>query len=186
MCGLIPGLAERVEVIGATTRFDSVTVPSPAFAISRYAHVAFKNLCESMAERAVPDLEPMTDQPVYLSRAGLDSKKKRMLVGEDRLELCLEKQGFRKAQMSNVEVAVDTNAHVDVKLEIGQVQEVVQVQTNVSQLQTENQVSGTEQSYGRGIVLMRSIMDDVTYNTAGNEVTLVKRCVTMDDDECDD
>ena len=35
----------------------------------------------------------------------------------------------------------------------------------------------TGQGYGRGIVLMRSIMDDVTYNTAGNEVTLTKRAV---------
>lgn len=40
----------------------------------------------------------------------------------------------------------------------------------------------TDRSYGRGIVLMRSIMDDVSYNESGNEVTLVKRCVTMDDD----
>jgi CheY-like chemotaxis protein len=31
---------------------------------------------------------------------------------------------------------------------------------------------------GRGIVLMRTIMDEVRYNAAGNEVTLVKRCVT--------
>jgi CheY-like chemotaxis protein len=30
---------------------------------------------------------------------------------------------------------------------------------------------------GRGVVLMRTIMDDVRYNAAGNEVTLVKRCV---------
>ena len=55
----------------------------------------------------------------------------------------------------------------------------------VSQLQPDNQVSSTEQSYGRGIVLMRSIMDDVSYNTTGNEVTLVKRCVNMDDDEAE-
>jgi anti-sigma regulatory factor (Ser/Thr protein kinase) len=31
---------------------------------------------------------------------------------------------------------------------------------------------------GRGIVLMRTIMDEVRYNAAGNEVVLVKRCVT--------
>jgi CheY-like chemotaxis protein/anti-sigma regulatory factor (Ser/Thr protein kinase) len=31
--------------------------------------------------------------------------------------------------------------------------------------------------HGRGIMLMRSIMDEVTHNAAGNEVTLVKRAV---------
>ena len=31
-----------------------------------------------------------------------------------------------------------------------------------------------DQGYGRGIMLLRSIMDSVTYNAAGNEVTLVK------------
>jgi Carboxypeptidase regulatory-like domain/TonB-dependent Receptor Plug Domain len=49
----------------------------------------------------------------------------------------VEKQGFRKAEMTNVDVAVDTNTHVDVKLEVGQVQEVVQVQTKASQLQSD-------------------------------------------------
>lgn len=52
----------------------------------------------------------------------------------------------------------------------------------VSQLQPNNTVSATEQSDGRGMVLMRSIMDEVTYNDAGNQVTLVKRCVNLDAD----
>ncbi len=51
-----------------------------------------------------------------------------------------------------------------------------------SQLQPDNTVSATEQNDGRGIVLMRSIMDEVTYNDTGNQVTLVKRCVTLDAD----
>jgi CheY-like chemotaxis protein len=34
-----------------------------------------------------------------------------------------------------------------------------------------------EQTCGRGILLMRWIMDEVSYNPAGNEVTLVKRAV---------
>src|SRR5262249_47761871 len=38
-------------------------------------------------------------------------------------------------------------------------------------------ITASEQGYGRGILLMRTIMDEVTYNAAGNEVTLVKRCV---------
>jgi hypothetical protein len=95
ICSLIPGLAERMEELQSTTRFDRVIVPSPAFVISRSAHTQFKRLCEEMAERAVNAREPMTDQPVYLSRAGLDPRKKRMLVGEERLERCLASHGFR-------------------------------------------------------------------------------------------
>jgi CheY-like chemotaxis protein/anti-sigma regulatory factor (Ser/Thr protein kinase) len=38
-------------------------------------------------------------------------------------------------------------------------------------------MTASEQGYGRGILLMRTIMDEVTYNATGNEVTLVKRCV---------
>jgi anti-sigma regulatory factor (Ser/Thr protein kinase) len=34
-----------------------------------------------------------------------------------------------------------------------------------------------EHGYGRGVLLMRSIMDEVRHNAAGNEVTLVKRAV---------
>jgi CheY-like chemotaxis protein/anti-sigma regulatory factor (Ser/Thr protein kinase) len=40
----------------------------------------------------------------------------------------------------------------------------------------------SEQGFGRGILLMRTVMDEVTYNPAGNEVTLVKRCVRPEAD----
>ena len=52
-----------------------------------------------------------------------------------------------------------------------------------------DQASGavqTNQSFGRGIVLMRSIMDEVNYNDIGNQVTLIKRCVSLEDEECID
>jgi anti-sigma regulatory factor (Ser/Thr protein kinase) len=32
-----------------------------------------------------------------------------------------------------------------------------------------------EQNSGRGLVLMKNFMDEVTYNRAGRELTLVKR-----------
>jgi len=35
--------------------------------------------------------------------------------------------------------------------------------------------SALERENGRGLVLMRTFMDKVTFNTSGNEVTLVKR-----------
>ena len=95
MCELIPGLAQRLEVLEGTTRFDNVTVASPAFAIERGAHVEFKAMCERMAERAVPSLEPMTEQPLYLSRAGLHAATNRLIVGETRLERFFETEGFR-------------------------------------------------------------------------------------------
>ena len=49
----------------------------------------------------------------------------------------------------------------------------------------DHQVSPTQQSFGRGIVLMRSSMDEVSYNEQGNEVTLVKRSVSVDEEEVD-
>ncbi len=54
---------------------------------------------------------------------------------------------------------------------------------NSMQLPQVTGLSETEQGYGRGIMLMRSIMDEVTYNAAGNQVTLVKRCVNQDADD---
>jgi CheY-like chemotaxis protein len=41
-------------------------------------------------------------------------------------------------------------------------------------------LASPDQNHGRGIMLMRSIMDQVTYNTAGNEVTLIKRGMSPD------
>ncbi len=49
----------------------------------------------------------------------------------------------------------------------------------------DHQVAPTQQSYGRGIVLMRSSMDEVSYNEKGNEVTLVKRSVNISEEEVD-
>jgi len=47
------------------------------------------------------------------------------------------KQGFRKVEITAVTVAVDSSTRADIKLEVGQVQETVQVQGNVSLLQTD-------------------------------------------------
>lgn len=57
---------------------------------------------------------------------------------------------------------------------------------DVSQWQDDRQVGTGESSFGRGIVLMRSVMDEVRFNDKGNQVTLVKRSIAMDDDPCDD
>ncbi len=57
---------------------------------------------------------------------------------------------------------------------------------DISRVSSANGPSATEQSFGRGIVLMRSIMDVVAYNPTGNQVTLVKRCVAEDADDAAD
>ncbi len=45
-----------------------------------------------------------------------------------------------------------------------------------------------DQTCGRGLRLMRSVMDEVTFNEAGNEVTMVKRRVRAEegDEEAED
>jgi hypothetical protein len=98
--GLIPGLRERLEVIRTPTRFRSMLVPGAAFVIARAAYVEFKRTCERMAEQTVTRHGPVTEQPLYLSRAGLEppgrrSISRRTLEGELRLEQFLEEEGFR-------------------------------------------------------------------------------------------
>jgi hypothetical protein len=92
---LIPDLAGRIEHIRAPTRFRHILVPGASFVFARDAFVEFKKLCERIAERAVESTLPQTDQPVYLSRAGVSSANRRALEGEKRLERLLETEGFR-------------------------------------------------------------------------------------------
>jgi CheY-like chemotaxis protein/anti-sigma regulatory factor (Ser/Thr protein kinase) len=46
---------------------------------------------------------------------------------------------------------------------------------DVSRLPTATDLLDVEHGAGRGVVLMRTIMDEVRYNDAGNEITLIKR-----------
>jgi CheY-like chemotaxis protein len=46
---------------------------------------------------------------------------------------------------------------------------------DVAALPPDANLAEAERGAGRGVILMRTIMDEVTYNDAGNEVTLVKR-----------
>jgi hypothetical protein len=105
MFALIPGLAERIEVPKTATRYSSMMVPFPGFALGHLACFAFKELCARMADRALSTQEPMTDQPMYLSRAGLDSAAHRFLVGETRLEECLAREGFLVVRPETLSIA---------------------------------------------------------------------------------
>jgi hypothetical protein len=102
---LVPGLTERIEWIRLATRFDHVVLPGAAFVFDRKAYTVFKSMCERMAERACALDEPMTDRPLYLSRAGLDATARRFLVGEKRLEQFLEKEGFLIAYPERLSIA---------------------------------------------------------------------------------
>lgn len=105
LCSYVPGLANRMEVIGATTRFRHVTVASPAFSISRESYVEFKRMCERVAAKAVPSPNVVTEQPVYLSRARLKPDSNRALIGELRLERLLESEGFRIVHPETLPIA---------------------------------------------------------------------------------
>jgi hypothetical protein len=91
----IPNLMERIEIVLAPTRYDNVIVPSPAFVIGQGAHIQFKAMCERIAERSDSSTGPMTEQPLYLSRAGLGAEAKRHFPDELQLEGFLEREGFR-------------------------------------------------------------------------------------------
>lgn len=90
---LVPGLPDKLKVVRRPTRFRSVLVPAPSFVMLSSAWTAFKQLCEGMAERALTNRPVPTDQPVYLSRTGLDDTK-RAVLGEDQLERLLRTEGF--------------------------------------------------------------------------------------------
>ena len=51
--------------------------------------------------------------------------------------ITVEKAGFRTAQLSSVTVAVNTSTRADIRLEVGQLQETVQVTATATQLQTD-------------------------------------------------
>jgi len=60
-----------------------------------------------------------------------------------RYEVTAEKAGFRKAQATNVVVQVSTTTRLDIKMELGTVQETVQVASSAPLLQTDRSDLGT-------------------------------------------
>jgi hypothetical protein len=92
---LLPGLGERISLVNRTTRFERIIVPEPAFVLDREVHIQFKQLCDTIAAGAVGDSAERTDQPLYLSRSGLDPASSRTVLGEEQLENFLLGQGFR-------------------------------------------------------------------------------------------
>lgn len=145
---LIPGLASRIETVTQPTRFERLIVPYPGFAMGRVAHFPFKHLCEKMTDRALSKDEPVTNQPLYLSRAGLRQPSKRALIGEDRLERFLEQQGFLVIRPETLSVQAQIalfNRHRWIVLPNGSACHTrlfSRVETNMITLTTE-QVKGT-------------------------------------------
>jgi hypothetical protein len=72
----------------------------------------------------------------------------------------------------------DRKTHVNVKLSRDEVRFVIRDEGpgfDVAALPEADDPSVVVAESGRGISLMRSFMDEVRYNDAGNEVTMVKR-----------
>src|SRR5262249_30992870 len=57
---------------------------------------------------------------------------------------------------------------------------------NAAQLPDPAEAESHSKTSGRGIILMRTIMDEVHYNADGNEVTLVKRPPVVADEPLDE
>ncbi len=59
---------------------------------------------------------------------------------------------------------------------------------DVTGLPAVTEMENADQPVGRGVILMRSIMDEVRYNDTGNEVTLIKRRIPepIEDESVDD
>src|SRR5436305_7706558 len=69
--------------------------------------------------------------------SGNDGAFRYLSLPAGRYNLAAEKQGFRKTEVSNVRVDVNTDTKLDVKLQVGAVQETVEVQGVAPLLQTE-------------------------------------------------
>lgn len=52
-------------------------------------------------------------------------------------KITVEKPGFRKAEVSDITVAVNTSSRADIRLQVGQVQETVEVKASAALLQTD-------------------------------------------------
>jgi len=60
-----------------------------------------------------------------------------------RYNVLVEKDGFRKAEANNVQVQVNTTARLDIHMQIGAVQETIQVESTTPLLQTDRSDLGT-------------------------------------------
>lgn len=72
----------------------------------------------------------------------------------------------------------DRRISVDVNLTQDAVKYTIQDQGkgfDRSKLPTDDELEDLDRPYGRGVTLMRTFMDEVTYNDRGNQVTLIKQ-----------
>ena len=105
ICTLLPNFDKRISFPRRPTRFRTVLIPEPAFAIRRKAYREFKTFCDRIAAQVLSADVERTDQPLYLSRKGLGPSAGRAIVGEDRLEQFLEKEGFLVVQPEILTIA---------------------------------------------------------------------------------
>jgi hypothetical protein len=104
----LAGLRERIRLVERSTRCKRVIVPEPAFIIRNRAHVSFKALCTSMAERVMRGSRvTISEQPLYLSRSRLagGARGRRLVLGEPALEEVLVRNGVRVVHPQELDLA---------------------------------------------------------------------------------
>src|SRR3984893_17156419 len=69
--------------------------------------------------------------------SGADGRFSFQLLPPGLYDVTVEKPGFRKAEVTAITVAVNTSTRTDIKLQVGQVQETVEVAAVATALQTD-------------------------------------------------
>ena len=90
---------------------------------------------------AVPDAQVVLRSPAtgltQIVTSGQDGGYTFLYLPVGRYSVTTEKQGFRKAEASDIQVQVNTTSRIDIKLQLGAVQEVVEVTGTAPLLQTD-------------------------------------------------
>src|SRR5258708_25134471 len=122
-CGLLFAQGERATIVGTVTDSSGAVVPQVRITVRNEAtNIVNKTESNSLGLYVVPALGPGS------------------------YELTAQKQGFRTSKVSNIPLSVCLTATVDMKLEVGQISEAVQVTAAAAQL--EAQTSGMGETVG--------------------------------------
>jgi CheY-like chemotaxis protein len=111
-----------------------------------------------------------------LYHGNLELSQQQIQEARDRLREGEESPAVRERRSQSP--YCDRKVFVDIRLSSHEAQIVVRDEGkgfDVSALPARDDPGVLEKEAGRGLVLMRTFMDEVTFNPAGNEVTMVKR-----------
>jgi CheY-like chemotaxis protein len=132
-------------------------------------------LCDAAARRCVGmAVEQAIHNALYWGNLEITADD----IEDAREQLLLGKEVDLVEQRRNQMPYRDRRIHVHARMGPQEARFVVRDEGpgfNVTNVAGSNNPSDLEKEGGRGLVLMRAFMDEVTYNDVGNEVTLVKR-----------